>query len=59
MNIAHRSDPDAKTLVLTYLHQFVASGHAEWHVLENGNIRLRMLTGETYLLAKTTVIRIA
>ena len=61
MNIARRTDPDAdpKTLVLAYLRQLVASGYAEWHMLENGDIRLQLLTGETYLLAETTVMRIA
>jgi hypothetical protein len=50
---------DPKAFVMTYLHRLVASGLAEWHTLENGDIRLRLLTGETYLLAKATVIRIA
>jgi len=57
MNIAPDLDP--KTLVMTYLHRLVASGYAEWHVLENGDLRLRLLTGETYLFAETTIIRIA
>jgi hypothetical protein len=56
MNIAPDLDP--KTLVMTYLRRLVASGHAEWHLLENGDIRLQLLTGETYLLAKTAVNRI-
>ena len=59
MNISHRPDLDPKTLVMTYLHRIVASGYAEWHLLENGDIHLQLLTGEIYLLAKTTVIRIA
>jgi len=59
MNIARRPRPDPKTLVMAHLRQLVAGGYAEWHVLENGDIRLRLLTGETYLLAKTTVTRIA
>lgn len=59
MNIARRTDPDPKTLVLAYLRQLIAGGYAEWHMLENGDVRLRLLTGETYLLAETTVIRIA
>jgi hypothetical protein len=51
-------DP-AKTLVMTHLRWLVSGGFAEWPMLENGDIRLRLLTGETYLLRKTTVIRIA
>jgi hypothetical protein len=51
-------DP-AKTLVMAHLRRLVSGGLAEWHMLENGDIRLRLLTGETYLLRKTTVIRIA
>jgi hypothetical protein len=51
-------DP-AKTLVMTYLRRLISGGVAEWHMLENGDIRLRLLTGQTYLLGKTTVIRIA
>ena len=53
-----RHDP-AKTLVMTHLRRLVSDGLAEWHMLENGDIRLRLLTGQTYLLRKTTVIRIA
>ena len=51
-------DP-AKTFVMTHFRQLVASGFAEWHMLENGDIRLQLLTGETYLLAKAVVIRTA
>lgn len=59
MNVARRTHPDPKTLVLAYLRQLVASGYAEWHRLENGDIRLQLFTGETYVLQDTTVIRIA
>jgi hypothetical protein len=52
------ADP-AKARVMTYFHRLVADGHAEWRMLENGDIRLRFRSGETYLLAKTTIIRIA
>ncbi|MCA1453210.1 hypothetical protein I6F35_08275 [Bradyrhizobium sp. BRP22] len=50
------ADP-AKARVMAYFRRLVVEGHAEWHMLENGDIRLRFRTGETYLLAKTTVIR--
>jgi hypothetical protein len=45
--------------VLTYFRRLVAGGYAEWHMLENGDIQLRLHTGETYRLAKTTITRIA
>ena len=57
--IARLVDRDpAKALAMTYLRRLVADGYAEWHMLENGNIRLHLLTGETYLLAKATITRI-
>jgi hypothetical protein len=52
-------DNPAKALVMTHLRRLVSGGAAEWHMLETGDIRFRLLTGETYLLSKTTVIRIA
>jgi hypothetical protein len=52
------ADP-AKARVMAYFHRLVADGYAEWHMLGNGDIRLRFRTGQTYLLAKTTIIRIA
>jgi hypothetical protein len=52
------ADP-AKARVMAYFRRLVTDGHAEWQMLENGDIRLRFRTGETYLLAKTTIIRIA
>jgi hypothetical protein len=52
------ADP-AKVRVLTYFRRLVADGYAEWYMLENGDIWLRFRTGETYLLAKTMITRIA
>jgi hypothetical protein len=52
------ADP-AKALVMTYFRRLVADGHAEWHMLESGDIQLHLYTGETYRLAKTTITRIA
>jgi hypothetical protein len=52
------ADP-AKLLVMTYFRQLVADGHAQWHRLASGDIQLRLHSGETYLLAKTTITRIA
>ncbi|VIO76598.1 hypothetical protein [Bradyrhizobium ivorense] len=52
------SDP-AKAEVMTHFANLVADGFAEWQVLDNGTIRLRLTTGATYLLEQTTVTRIA
>ncbi len=49
----------AKALVLAYARQLVADGRAEWRLLENGDIRLRFPSGETFLLAETSITRIA
>jgi hypothetical protein len=57
MGLVH-ADP-AKALVMTYFRRLVADGYAEWHMLENGDLQLRLHTGETYLLAKTMITRIA
>jgi hypothetical protein len=52
------ADP-AKALVMTYVCRLVADGYAECDMLENGDIRLHFQTGETFLLARTMIIRIA
>jgi hypothetical protein len=52
------ADP-AKALVMAYFRRLVADGHAEWRMLENGDIQLRLHTGEIFLLAKTMITRIA
>jgi hypothetical protein len=52
------ADP-AKALVMTHLRRLVVDGHAEWDRRDNGVIHLRLQTGETFLLADTTITRIA
>jgi hypothetical protein len=53
-----QSDP-AKVKVMTHFRKLVADGFAEWQTLDNGTtIRLRLNTGETYLLEQTTITRI-
>jgi hypothetical protein len=52
------ADP-AKALVMSHIRRLVADGHAEWDWHENGDIRLRLQTGETFRLADTTITRIA
>jgi broad specificity phosphatase PhoE len=51
-------DP-AKVRVMAHFRELVADGHAEWHTLESGEIELRLQSGEIYLLADTTVTRLA
>jgi len=53
-----QSDP-AKVKVMGYCRKLVADGFAEWQTLDDGTIRLRLMTGETYLLEQTTITRIA
>jgi hypothetical protein len=52
------ADP-AKALVMTYVRRLVVDGYAEWNILENGDIQLSFQTGETFLLTRTMIIRIA
>jgi hypothetical protein len=52
------ADP-VKALVMTCLEQLAADGHAEWSMLDNGDVELRFSTGETFLLAENVVIRLA
>jgi hypothetical protein len=48
-----------KAHVMAHFWGLVADGLAEWQTLDDGTIRLCLSTGETYLLRKTTVTRIA
>jgi hypothetical protein len=52
-----KDDPD-KALVMTYIGQLVADGFAVWDILRNGEIEVRFISGETYLLAETTILRL-
>ena len=49
----------AKAHVMAYFRELVAGGFAEWHTLEDGTIRLRLNTGDVYLLKKAAIRRIA
>jgi len=52
--------PDAaKARVMACFRELVAGGHADWQALEDGNVRLRLRTGEVYLLGQTTITRLA
>jgi hypothetical protein len=50
-------DPD-KLRVMAYFGKLVADGLAEWRRSEDGTVRLRLNTGETYLLEKATITRV-
>jgi hypothetical protein len=52
------ADP-AKALVMTCIGRFVADGFAEWNLLDNGDIQLRFNTGETFLVTKRVIVRLA
>ncbi|MGY3584832.1 hypothetical protein ACVIGB_006109 [Bradyrhizobium sp. USDA 4341] len=49
----------ARVKVMAHFRKLVADGFAEWRTLDDGTIRLRLATGETYLLEQTTITRIA
>jgi hypothetical protein len=52
------SDPN-KALVMTAIGQLVADGHAEWTMLDDGDVELSFNSGETFILAERVVIRLA
>ena len=49
----------AKVKVMAHFRKLVADGFAEWQTLDGGTVRLRLNTGETYLLGQSTITRIA
>jgi hypothetical protein len=53
-----KDDPD-KALVISSIGQLVAGGFAVWEPLETGEVEVRFTSGETYLLANTTILRLA
>ena len=53
-----RADP-AKALVMKCIGELVADGHAVWEVLDNGDVQVRLDTGETFLLAEAVIVRLA
>ena len=58
-NIAGRfyGDP-AKALVMAHIGQCVRDGHAEWTMLDSGDVELRFCSGEVFLLADATMTRV-
>jgi hypothetical protein len=54
-----RRAPDAKSLVMATIGELVDDGKAEWNRTATGEIELRLLTGEVFLLGEVSVIRVA
>jgi hypothetical protein len=50
-------DP-ARALVMAHVSQFVRDGHAEWTMLDNGDVELRFFSGEVFVLADATMTRV-
>jgi hypothetical protein len=57
--VARAGDDPAKSLVMMYLSQFVNDGYAEWHARDDGDLELRFVSGEVFLMADTTMTRLA
>jgi hypothetical protein len=53
-----RDNPD-KALVITCIGRLFVRGFAAWEMLENGEIEVRFNSGEAFLLAETTILRLA
>jgi hypothetical protein len=49
----------SKAFVIAHFWQLAVDGHAEWNPTRDGNVELRLSTGEAYLLGNTSVTRIA
>lgn len=47
-----------ETLVFRSIASFIASGHADCEIIGNGEVELRLETGETFLLRATTITRV-
>ncbi|MGN7807781.1 hypothetical protein ACTJKE_34800 [Ensifer sp. 22521] len=56
--LATPGDPD-KALVMKYVGQLVAAGYAELEMCDHGEVEARLTSGEIYLLAETTILRLA
>lgn len=56
--VALAQDNPDKMLVMTYIGQLVADGFAVWDMLDSGEIEVRFNSGETFLLAETTILRL-
>ncbi|WP_244571359.1 MULTISPECIES: hypothetical protein [Mesorhizobium] len=50
---------DAKSRVLAAIGELVDAGKAEWSRAATGEVELRLLSGEVFLLGEVTVTRVA
>jgi len=50
---------DAKSQVLAAIGELVDSGKAEWSRTATGEVELRLLSGEVFLLGEVAVTRVA
>ena len=44
---------------MSYIGRLVVDGFAAWEMLGNGEVEVRFTSGETYLLAESTILRLA
>jgi hypothetical protein len=51
------ADP-SKAFVIAHFWQLAADGLAEWNPMQDGNVELRLSTGEAFLLGNASVTRI-
>ena len=59
IEIANGAAIDAKTQVLAAIGRLVADGKAEWSRTASGEVELRLLSGEVFLLGEVSVTRVA
>ena len=57
--VALGQDQPDKAQVMKYIGQLVVDGHAEWQMLDNGEVEVRFTSGEIYVLSKATILRLA
>lgn len=53
-----QNNPD-KELVMKYIGQLMVAGHVEVELLDNGEVEVRFASGETYILAEATILRVS
>ena len=53
-----KGNPD-KMLVMKHVGRLVIEGLAAWEMLDSGEIEVRFISGETFLLAESTILRLA
>lgn len=57
--VALAKDNPEKALVMAHIGQLIAEGFAAWEMRDSGEVEVRFTSGETYLLAETTILRLA